>query len=355
MTVRVRFAPSPTGPLHVGGALGALANRRFADERGGRMLLRIDDTDPVRTVAGAQGAILRDLEWLGIRWDEGPIRQSERAERYGLAASRLLALGEVTRESDGSVRFGDERRATLLRADGSATFHLATAVDDLELEITHVIRGLDQLPNTPLHESLIRALGGSPPEYLHHGLLLDEEGAKLSKRAAAATVAELRERGIPSEAVVAYLAELGLPRTNVQFDAKRLQRLAIEAIAALPDRELARRVGAPAHVVPALRGARDLTEARAFARAIRERPPAEAVADGERSTLERLHELLVLFNGSTLDEASARSIVRELKAVGGDLRAARRVLTGQSSGPELWAVVLALPREEALARIDAAL
>src|SRR5215218_9468785 len=118
--VRVRFAPSPTGSLHVGGALVAVANRRFADEHGGTLLLRIDDTDAARNVTGGEEAILADLEWLGVRWDEGPVRQSERQERYREAASPLGDRFEGT---------------TLLREDGTATYQLATVVDDIDFGI----------------------------------------------------------------------------------------------------------------------------------------------------------------------------------------------------------------------------
>jgi glutamyl-tRNA synthetase len=114
MSVRVRFAPSPTGSLHVGNALSAVANRRAGDW----LLLRIDDTDAARSVPGGEEAILADLRWLGVEWDEGPVRQSERGERYREAAERL-----------GGPRFG---RTTLLREDGTATYHLASGVDDAE-------------------------------------------------------------------------------------------------------------------------------------------------------------------------------------------------------------------------------
>src|SRR3954453_15266197 len=131
MSVRVRFAPSPTGSLHLGNALTAVANRTFADERGGVLVLRIDDTDAARGVDAAP--ILDDLEWLGLRFDEGPLRQSERGELHRPAAERLLA----ERDGDGAVRFG---RTTLLRPDGTATYQLASVVDDIDLRITHVIR-----------------------------------------------------------------------------------------------------------------------------------------------------------------------------------------------------------------------
>jgi glutamyl-tRNA synthetase len=324
---RVRFAPSPTGSLHVGNALSAVANRRFGDW----MLLRIDDTDPARNVPGGEEAILEDLEWLRIAWDEGPARQSERMARYREAAAGL------------PERFDG---ITLLREDGTATYHLASVVDDADFAITHVLRGNDHRPNEHVHRRLHEALGTTPPDYVHHGLILGEDGKKLSKRAEGATVASLREAGIPAEAVRAYLEELGLPAHDVHYDLPRIRRLAVDAIAAMSDEELAARVGAPARVAPALRGARDLNEAREYAELILT-PPEPVRAAPE--TLSRFREL-VAANG-----IDPRAIVRELKAVGGDLRAVRLVLTGRERGPELWAVIAALDRDETLRRIDAAL
>jgi glutamyl/glutaminyl-tRNA synthetase len=329
---RVRFAPSPTGSLHVGNALSAAINRREGDW----LLLRIDDTDPARNVEGGEEAILLDLEWLGIEWDEGPLRQSERHDLYRAAAERL-----------GGDRFG---RTTILREDGTATYHLASVVDDAEFGITQVIRGNDHRPNEELHRRLHEALGTTPPEYVHHGLILGDDGKKLSKRAPGATIESLRELGIPAEAVRAYLEELGLPRHDVHYDLTRLRRLSIEAIGALTDEELARRAGAPPEVIPALRGARDLAEARAIAASLVTAPPPARSRSPE--TLERFRELRSA--AADLDTAAAKEIVRELKAVGGDLRALRLALTGSESGPELWAVLAALPRDETLRRIDVA-
>jgi glutamyl/glutaminyl-tRNA synthetase len=327
---RVRFAPSPTGSLHVGNALSAVANRALGDW----MLLRIDDTDPARNVPGGEDEIIRDLEWLGLEWDEGPVRQSERQERYRKAAA---PLGE---------RFD---RITLLRPDGTATYQLASVVDDVDFGITHIVRGNDHRPNEPLHRRLFEALGARPPEFVHHGLILGEDGRKLAKRAPGATVASLREAGIPAEAVRRYLEELGVPKHDVHYDLPRIRRLAVEAIGAFSDAELAARVDAPVEVVPALRGARDLNEAREYARAIIA-PPSPGRSEATE-TLERFRELLERTNGT----ADPRALVRELKAVGGDLRALRVALTGTERGPELWTVIAALPREEALRRIDAAL
>jgi glutamyl-tRNA synthetase len=323
---KVRFAPSPTGSLHVGNALSAVINRR----EGEHLLLRIDDTDPARNVPGGEEAILRDLEWLEIAWDEGPVRQSERQERYRQAAALL-----------GGERFG---RTTLLREDGTATYHLASVVDDIDFGITHVYRGNDHRPNEPLHRQLHEALGTEPPEYIHHGLILGEDGKKLSKRAAGATVESLRELGIPAEAVRGYLEELGVPRHDVHYDLPRIHRLAVEAIEAMSDEQLAERAGIRVAAVPAARGARDLNEARDYARQVLEPPPSRPTEAPE--TLERFKELV---------DEEPRAVVRELKAVGGDLRALRVALTGRDRGPELAAILAALPKEEALRRVDQAL
>jgi glutamyl/glutaminyl-tRNA synthetase len=323
---RVRFAPSPTGSLHVGNALSAVINRREGDH----MLLRIDDTDPARNLSGGEEAILRDLEWLGIEWDEGPVRQSERQERYREAAARL-----------GGERFG---RTTLLREDGTATYHLASVVDDIDFEISYVYRGNDHRPNEQLHRELHEALGTPPPEYVHHGLILGEDGKKLSKRVAGATVESLRELGIPAEAVRGYLEELGIPRHDVHYDLPRIHRLAVEAIEAMSNEELADRAEIPLAAVPAARGARDLNEARDYARLVLETPTPSPTQAPE--TLERFKELA---------DEEPRAVVRELKAVGGDLRALRVALTGRDRGPELAAILAALPKEEALRRVDQAL
>jgi glutamyl-tRNA synthetase len=323
---RVRFAPSPTGSLHVGNALSAVINRREGDW----MLLRIDDTDPARNVPGGEDAILRDLEWLELARNEGPSRQSERQDRYREAAAQL-----------GGDRFG---RTTLLREDGTATYHLASVVDDVDFGITHVYRGNDHRPNEHLHRQLHEALGTSAPEYVHHGLILGEDGKKLSKRAAGSTIASLRELGIPAGAVRRYLEELGLPRHDVHYDLGRIRRLSTDAIGAMPDEELAALADAPVSYATALRGARDLNEVKEYAQMLSSPEPVGVPANVE--TLERFKELA---------DGDPRTVVRELKAVGGDLRALRLALTGRDRGPELAAILAALPKEEALRRVDQAL
>jgi glutamyl/glutaminyl-tRNA synthetase len=323
---RVRFAPSPTGSLHVGNALSAVANRALGEW----LLLRIDDTDPARNVPGGEDELLRDLEWLGLKWEEGPVRQSERRERHLEAGSQL---GE---------RFDG---VTLVREDGSPTYHLASVVDDVDFGITHVVRGNDHRPNEALHRRLFEALGAQPPEFVHHGLILGEDGKKLSKRAEGATVASLRAAGIPAEAVRRYLEELGVPKHDVHYDLPRIRRLATDAIGAMSDEELAGRVGAPVELAPALRGARDLNEAGDYAASILS--PEQAQVDAPE-TLERFRELVERSNGS----ADPKALLRELKAVGGDLRALRLALTGRERGPELWTVIAALPTDELLRRTE---
>ena len=162
VAVRVRFAPSPTGSLHLGNALTATANRRFADEHGGVLVLRIDDTDSTRTVAGGEEAILQDLAWLDIDFEEGPVRQSERGDLYAEAAARSIAAHAAERDAEGAVRLRGGG-ATLLRPDGTATYQLASVVDDLALGITHVSVGpITARTSSSSAESHARSRGSFP-------------------------------------------------------------------------------------------------------------------------------------------------------------------------------------------------
>jgi hypothetical protein len=328
--IRVRFAPSPTGSLHVGNALSAVANRRFGDW----MLLRIDDTDPSRNLPGGEDGVLEDLRWLGVDWDQGPVRQSERAARH-LEAARAAGLPQ---RFDGVM---------LWRDDETPTFHLASVVDDADFRITHVIRGSDHRPNEELHAALHRALGTTPPHVIHHGLVVGDDGKKLSKRAEGATVASLREAGYPAEAVRAYLEELDLPRHDVHLDLERIRSLSVDVLSQLSDEELAERLAVPVEAVPLARGAHDLVEARALAAAVLE--PSNRLLLDDSPTLQRFAELRSPLP-DTIGKDEARAVIRELKAVGGNLKALRVALTGAERGPELWAVVAALPRDEALRR-----
>jgi glutamyl/glutaminyl-tRNA synthetase len=235
----------------------------------------------------------------------------------------------------------------LWRDDNSPTFHLATVVDDIDFEITHVIRGSDHRPNEELHAALHRALGSQPPHVIHHGLLVGADGKKLSKRADGATVASLREDGYPAEAVRAYLEELELPRHDVHLDLERIRSLSVDVLAHLDDAQLASRAGVPVEVAPLMRGAHDLVEARRLAQSVLEPPSVESTQSPE--TLERFVELRRPLP-DVISKEEAKTVIRELKAVGGNLRALRAALTGAERGPELWAVLRALPRDEALRR-----
>ena len=269
---RVRFAPSPTGNLHVGGARTALFNWLIARNTGGAFILRLEDTDRERSTAESEAQILRELEWLGLDWDEGPFRQSERGDIHANAIQKLRDSGAVyaayetedelesMRESaradkrapvirgrrsysdDELAAFADEGREpvwrfavdvaaktvindyirgevtfkhdsvedfVVARSDGSATYNLAAAVDDLDMEITHVLRGEDHLPNTVKQIMVIRALGGTAPEYAHMPLIAGPDKKRLSKRHGAASTDELRADGYLVKTVLNSLALLG--------------------------------------------------------------------------------------------------------------------------------------------------
>jgi glutamyl-tRNA synthetase len=225
-----RFAPSPTGLLHIGGARTALYNWLLARGQGGKMILRIEDTDRERSTRENVDHILEALEWLSIDWDEGPISQIEADGRHREVIEQLKASGHAY-EFEGSTRLKvpDEGQTTVVdairgevvfqheaiddftiaRSDGSPLYNLAVAVDDLDAGITHVIRGEDHLSNTPRQVMILTALGHEPPVYAHLPLLHGPDGKKLSKRHGAASVQELRDAGYVPEAVRNYLALLG--------------------------------------------------------------------------------------------------------------------------------------------------
>jgi glutamyl-tRNA synthetase len=261
--MRVRFAPSPTGALHIGGARTALYNWLLANRpgdgdngRAGTLVLRIEDTDRERSTPENVEQIIDALRWLNLDWDEGPIFQSEQAERHREALAQLLASGAAYHshataedvraykerhgadrgfrgepEGDGAVRLhvpdtgetvvddiirGQARfpnasmdDPVIARADGSVLYNFAVAVDDLDAAITHVVRGEDHLSNTPKQLLVFEALGAEPPRYAHLPLLLGPDGRKLSKRHGAASVQELRAAGYLPEAVDNYIALLG--------------------------------------------------------------------------------------------------------------------------------------------------
>ncbi len=238
MSVRVRFAPSPTGYLHVGGARTALFNWLFARRHVGTFVLRIEDTDAARNTPAALAAIFDGLEWLGLDWDEGPQRggdrgpyfQSQRNDVYATYLDKLLASGHAY-EDGGAIRLrspkekvtvhdmicgditidrGQENDTALRRSDGSFIFHFVNVVDDIEMGITHVIRGEDHLMNTPKHLEIFRALGVEPPVYAHIPLILNmADGSKMSKRDQGSAVGWYQEQSFLPEAVVNFLCLLG--------------------------------------------------------------------------------------------------------------------------------------------------
>jgi glutamyl-tRNA synthetase len=270
--MRVRFAPSPTGALHIGGARTALFNWLLARGRGGELVLRIEDTDRERSTPENVEQIFDALRWLELDWDGEPVFQSRRAERHAEVVEQLLADGHAYRsdagpdevrafkeansgrgfrgsdERSGAVRLRvpDEGTTTVVdivrgttefenalqddlviaRADGSPVYHLAVVVDDHDAGITHVVRGADHYSNTPKHALIQRAMGADTPVYAHLPLLHGPDGKKLSKRHGAASVQELRDRGYLPEAVRNYLALLGwgYDEATTFFTTEELQR-----------------------------------------------------------------------------------------------------------------------------------
>jgi glutamyl-tRNA synthetase len=241
--VRVRFAPSPTGFLHVGGARTALFNWLFARHNQGVFVLRIEDTDKNREREDAVAVIYDGLRWLGLEWDEGgdkggkfgPYFQSERDAIYEKYLKILDKKGQVY-EDEGAIRFRAPRRPvvvddivcgriefdrsmepdiTIRRPDGSWIFHFVNVVDDIEMKISHVIRGEDHLTNTSKHVALYQALEVDPPRFAHIPLILNRDGSKMSKRDEGSSVATYIEQGYAPEAVRNYLCLLGWsPKDN---------------------------------------------------------------------------------------------------------------------------------------------
>ena len=270
MTVRTRFAPSPTGYLHIGGARTALFSWLYAKRHQGKFVLRIEDTDRERSTQEAVAVILEGMQWLGLDYDEGPFYQTDHMDRYKEVIQQLLDTGhaykcycskeelDVMREAqmakkekarydrrcrnlevpppgkedvapvirfktniDGEVVINDHVKGQIViknkelddliiaRGDGTPTYNLVVVIDDLDMEMTHIIRGDDHLNNTPRQINILKAMGASIPEYAHLPMILDEQGAKLSKRHGAANLLNYREEGYLPEALLNYLVRLG--------------------------------------------------------------------------------------------------------------------------------------------------
>jgi glutamyl-tRNA synthetase len=235
--VRVRFAPSPTGFLHVGGARSALFNWLFARHHHGTFILRIEDTDAARNTPEALAAIYDGLRWLGINWDEGPdiggpcgpYLQSERHHLYARHLEQLLSSGHAYHDN-GAIRLrspkqrvsfhdqilgpisidrSQENDTALRRSDGSYIFHFVNVVDDIEMGVTHVFRGEDHVMNTPKHIEIFQALGAPLPVFAHMPLILNMDGSKMSKRDQGSAVGWYQEQGFLPEAVRNFLCLLG--------------------------------------------------------------------------------------------------------------------------------------------------
>jgi len=439
--MKVRFAPSPTGALHIGGARTALFNWLLARNASGRLVLRIEDTDRERSTAENVEQILDALRWLELDWDEGPILQSEREARHREAVETLLESGRAYHSNttaedvkawkaahgddrgfrgethpsgavrlrvpdDGETVFEDlvvgEVRSpnrsmddlVIARADGTPLYNLAVAVDDLDLEITHVIRGNDHLTNTAKQLLIIRALGATPPLYGHLPLLHGPDGKKLSKRHGAASVQELRDAGYLPAAVRNYLALLGwgagddetilstgelvrrfditrVQRNPAQFDETKLRwlngrymrDLSLAELTAELERFYGRAGLAPAVAISAEKlqtladfwplcgfiydGPADDPEARArwLGEEGRAVLSAVRVALGELETFDVEAVEAALGAVVALRDCKPRDVYQPLRVA----------LAGRAVSPGIFETVAVLGREETLARVDAAL
>ena len=433
MNTRVRFAPSPTGFLHIGSVRTALFNWLYARHTGGRFVLRIEDTDVARNTKQSLRTILDGLKWLGLDWDEGPEKggplgpyfQSQRADIYKRRVKELIDKG-IAYEREGAIRFKMTRQPieipdlivggvvrplnetemldpdfVIVRSDGNPVFHLVNVVDDIEMQITHVIRGEDHLSNTPKHIALFRAFGVEPPKYAHIPMILNPDGTKMSKSdpdAAKARLASLQtyvEDGYVPEAVRNYLCLLGwspkdnrevmaieevvrvfdLPqilRTNARFDVSKLTWMNGEYIRAMPHEryfELAEpfsvQPGAPsvlALVQGKIKLLKEIPELTSyfFTEDFPFDPEAVKKSCSAPQTSERLTKLADKF--ATVASWDAASLEAALKALAAELgvktgeliHPCRVAVSGKAAGPSLYRMlqeIEVLGRGRVLARL----
>lgn len=376
MAIRVRFAPSPTGALHIGGARTALYNWLLARGQGGRLVLRIEDTDRERSTPENVEQILGALRWLGLDWDEGPIFQSQRADRHREVLESLLEGGHAYRstatsddvkaykarhgadrgfrgeaEGEGAVRLRvpDEGETVvhdairgdttfrhvhlddpvIARADRSPVYNFAVAVDDMDAAITHVVRGEDHLSNTPKQLLVLEALGAPVPVYGHLPLLHGPDGRKLSKRHGAASVQQLREAGYLPEAVVNYVALLGAgfdPEREIFSRDELAERFRLERVSRNPavfdERKLRHLNGHYLRELPV----DDLTarlEERTGRTGLRD---AVAISQEKIQTLADFWPLAGFFFDGPADDPQAREKVFGHNGAAGRLREAREAI-----------------------------
>ena len=444
MKPRVRFAPSPTGYLHIGGARTALFNWLYARHTGGTFVLRIEDTDAARNSQEAVDVILNGLRWLGLDWDEGPFTgdatgpskgacgpyfQSQRKANYQARVEALLSHG-LAYEHEGAIKFkmpretavihdlikGEIRRDltdreeadpdfVIMRSDGQPVFHLVNVIDDLEMNITHVIRGEDHLINTTKHIALFKAFGVQPPHYAHIPLILNKDGSKMSKRDQGASLTSYTEGGFLSEAVINYISLLGwspkenrekmslaetierfdLPQVlkhNARFDYEKLLWLQGEYARELADDrfyELAvhtfAKAGVDTNQFPLGYVKAALDTCKGKFKTFSELPgyagfyftdkieyDAEAAAKDfvpeAKPRLEKLRDAFAnapAFNAESL-EAALKETAKTLGVkVGAMVHPCRLAVTGKTSGPSLYHLLQVLGKERVMARIEKAL
>jgi glutamyl-tRNA synthetase len=417
MSMRVRFAPSPTGVLHIGGARTALYNWLLARGSSGTFVLRIEDTDRERSTPENVEQILDALRWLELDWDEGPISQAERRPEHSAAIERLLESGAAY-EDEGAIRLRvpDEGETVvrdairgditfphsaiddfvIRRSDGSPLYNLAVAVDDRDMGITHVVRGDDHISNTPRQVMILRALGAEPPLFAHLPLLHGPDGKKLSKRHGAASVQELRDTGYLPEAVRNYVSLLGwgydesttfmttdelidrfdlsrVSRNPAVFDEQKLRWMNGRYLRELPPENLRTRLEAlsgrevpPEAVAISQEKMQTLADFWPLAGFLVERPAgydekawSKVMSDGAperlRSARSALEAAPEPFGTEQVEEA-LRGVVERLELKPREVFQPIRVaITGTAVSPGIFESVAALGREETLARIDAAL
>ncbi len=413
--MRVRFAPSPTGQLHIGGARTALYNWLLAQGGSGSLVLRIEDTDRERSTPENVEQILDALRWLELSWDEGPLSQAEQRPRHEEAIQRLLDEGHaysdegavrlrvdpegetvVSDEIRGEVRFPHTgiKDFVVARSDGSPLYNLAVAVDDLDMGITHVVRGEDHLSNTPRQVMVLEALGAEPPAYAHLPLLLGPDGKKLSKRHGAASVQELRDAGYLPEAVRNYIALLGwgldaettfmtteeliegfsldrVSKSPAVFDEQKLRWMNGRYLRELSPERLTEileqrhgRAGLSEAVGIAQEKMQTLDDFWTLAAFLVERQEfddkawAKVMGDGAPERLEAAREALVAAEPFDTDsvEAALRGVVERLGVKPKEVfQPVRVAISGTTVSPGIFESVAVLGRDETLSRIDLAL
>jgi glutamyl-tRNA synthetase len=413
--MRVRFAPSPTGALHIGGARTALYNWLVARHSGGTFVLRIEDTDRERSTPENVEQIYDALRWLELDWDEGPYSQAERIDRHKEEIARLLAE-EHAYMDEGAVRLrvpeggqttvNDEIRGEIVfehaaiddfviaRSDGSPLYNLAVAVDDRDMGITHVIRGADHISNTPRQLMILKALGAEAPTYAHLPLLHGPDGKKLSKRHGAASVQELRDQGFLPAAVRNYLALLGwgfddsstfftteelvesftldrVSKSPAVFDEKKLRWMNGRYLRELERSDLTRvleerlgRGGLGDAVAISQEKMQTLADFEPLTGFLFEEQPTDEKAwskvmrDGAAENLARARDALARvepFDEAGVEQALTQ-LVEELGVKPGKLFQPIRVaITGTTVSPGIFESVALLGRERTLDRIDRAL